>query len=89
MEYYTLLLLGGLVGMQHALEADHLAAVAAMTTGRTSRKALVLRGSVWGLGHTITLLSICGLLLVFGDHLTSDGGVARASGWSNARASRC
>ena len=42
MEYYTLLLLGGLVGMQHALEADHLAAVAAMTTGRTSRKALVL-----------------------------------------------
>ena len=29
MEYYTLLLFGGLVGMQHALEADHLAAVAA------------------------------------------------------------
>ena len=70
MEYYTLLLLGCLVGMQHALEADHLAAVAAMTTGRTSRKALVLRGSVWGLGHTITLLSICGLLLVFGETIS-------------------
>jgi len=70
MEYYTLLLLGCLVGMQHALEADHLAAVAAMTTGRTSRKALVLRGSVWGLGHTITLLSICGLLLVFGEAIS-------------------
>lgn len=70
MEYYTLLLLGCLVGMQHALEADHLAAVAAMSTGRTSRKALVLRGSVWGLGHTVTLLSICGVLLVFGETIS-------------------
>ena len=70
MEYYTLLLLGGLVGMQHALEADHLAAVAAMSTGRASRKALVLRGSVWGLGHTVTLLSICAVLLVFGETIS-------------------
>lgn len=71
MEYYTLLLLGCLVGMQHALEADHLAAVAAMSAGRTSRKALVLRGSVWGLGHTVTLLSICGVLLLFGETISS------------------
>lgn len=69
MEYYTLLFLGCLVGMQHALEADHLAAVAAMSAGRTSRKALVLRGSVWGLGHTVTLLSICGVLLVFDESI--------------------
>jgi len=67
MEYYTLLLLGFLVGMQHALEADHLAAVAAMSAGRSSRRALVIRGGVWGLGHTLTLLSICGVLLIFGE----------------------
>ncbi|NNE38631.1 MAG: high frequency lysogenization protein HflD, partial [Gammaproteobacteria bacterium] len=66
MEYYSLLILGCLVGMQHALEADHLAAVAAMSAGRTSRKALILRGSLWGLGHTITLVSICGVLLIWG-----------------------
>jgi len=66
MEYYTLSLFGCLVGMQHALEADHLAAVASMSAGRTSRRALVLRGSFWGLGHTVTLLSICGVLLIFG-----------------------
>jgi cytochrome c biogenesis protein CcdA len=59
-------LLGGLVGMQHALEAEHLAAMAAMSAGRTTRRALVLRGSLWGLGHTITLLSICGVLLIWG-----------------------
>ncbi len=71
MEYYTLLLFGCLVGMQHALEADHLAAVTAMSTGRTSRRALVLRGSFWGLGHTVTLLSICGVLLIFGGNIST------------------
>ena len=70
MEYYTLVLFGCLVGMQHALEADHLAAVAAMSTGRTSRRALVRRGSVWGLGHTAALLSICGVLLIFGESIS-------------------
>ena len=66
MEYYTLLLLGSLVGMQHVLDADHLAAMATMSTGVSSRRAVILRGSVWGLGHTITLLSICGVLMIMG-----------------------
>jgi cytochrome c biogenesis protein CcdA len=70
MEFYTLLFLGGLVGMQHALEADHLAAVAAMSAGQTSRKALLLRGGLWGLGHTITLLTICGVLLLWGGSIS-------------------
>ena len=71
MEYYTLLLLGGLIGMQHAFEADHLAAVAALTERGNSRRALVLRGSVWGLGHTITLLTICGVLLLLGEAISA------------------
>jgi len=70
MEYYTLLLLGFVVGIQHALEADHLAAVAAMGTGRTSRRALILRGGFWGLGHTVTLSLICGLLLILGETIS-------------------
>ena len=70
MEYYTLLLLGCIVGMQHALEADHLAAVATMSAGQTSRKAVMLRGGIWGLGHTITLLSVCGILLFFGEGIS-------------------
>ncbi|MDH3350371.1 MAG: sulfite exporter TauE/SafE family protein [Gammaproteobacteria bacterium] len=67
MEFYPLLLLGGLIGMQHAFEADHLAAVAALSESRSSRRALILRGSIWGLGHTITLLTICGALLLLGE----------------------
>lgn len=70
MGYYTLLSFGCLVGMQHALEADHLAAVAAMSDGRSSRRALVLRGGFWGLGHTATLLLICGVLLIFGETIS-------------------
>lgn len=66
MDFYLLLSLGCLIGMQHALEADHLAAVAALTDRHGSRRALVLRGTAWGLGHTITLASICGVLLMLG-----------------------
>ncbi|MGH8222243.1 MAG: sulfite exporter TauE/SafE family protein [Woeseiaceae bacterium] len=66
MHYYTLIAFGCLIGMQHALEADHLAAVAALSKSRSSRRAVVLRGSAWGLGHTITLLSICSALWLLG-----------------------
>ena len=67
MQFYTFLMLGCLVGMQHAFEADHLAAVAAISDKAGSRRSLVLRGSVWGFGHTVTLLTICGALLLLGE----------------------
>lgn len=66
MEYFTLVLFGCLIGMQHALEADHLAAVAALSKESSSRRSIVLRGGAWGLGHTITLLTICSALWFFG-----------------------
>ena len=47
--------LGSLLGMRHALEPDHLAAVSTLVTGeRSSRKAAWL-GACWGVGHTATL----------------------------------
>ena len=65
------LALGFLIGMQHALEADHLAAVGAMAVeGRSSKRRLALRGAVWGLGHTITLFAICAAVIVMGLTLT-------------------
>jgi nitrile hydratase accessory protein len=57
--------LGSLLGMQHAFEPDHLAAVATLMTGeRTSAKAAWL-GACWGLGHTLTLLAAGAGLVVF------------------------
>lgn len=71
MEIWSLLAFGILVGMQHALEADHLAAVAALSAGRSSRRGIVLRGAWWGVGHTIALFGICGTVLVLGLTLES------------------
>lgn len=41
--------------MRHALEADHVAAVASLATKTTSMKSAIRQGTVWGLGHTFTL----------------------------------
>jgi nitrile hydratase accessory protein len=55
--------LGTLLGMRHALEPDHLAALSTLLTGeRNVRKAAWL-GVYWGIGHTLTLL-MAGTLLV-------------------------
>ena len=55
--------LGAVLGMRHALEPDHLAAVATLMTGERSSAKAAWLGACWGLGHTLTLL-IAGALLV-------------------------
>ncbi len=52
----SLLLLGFIIGMRHALEADHLAAIATISTKENSLMSGLKHGAVWGLGHTTTLL---------------------------------
>lgn len=66
MEIWSLLAFGVLVGVQHALEADHLAAVAALSARRTTRRGALLRGACWGIGHTVALFAICGTALLLG-----------------------
>jgi ABC-type nickel/cobalt efflux system permease component RcnA len=58
------LLLGLLIDMRHALEADHLAAVAALVISSDSLRTSVVQGAAWGLGHTITLFAV-GSFVVF------------------------
>ena len=60
----SLLLLGFFIGMRHALEADHVAAVASLATQTTSLKQAVKIGSIWGLGHTIALFLFGSLVLL-------------------------
>jgi hypothetical protein len=62
----SMLILGFLMGMRHALEADHLAAVASLSTQGGGWRAGILRGSAWGLGHTLTLLLVGGACLLLG-----------------------
>jgi len=59
------LLIGFLIGMQHALEADHVAAVWAIAARESSPRRIIRHGMVWGLGHTLTLLAFAGGAVVF------------------------
>ncbi|HEX8367739.1 MAG TPA: hypothetical protein VF604_04155 [Pyrinomonadaceae bacterium] len=54
----TILFLGFILGLKHAVEADHLAAVSTIVTERKSLLSSALVGGVWGLGHTISLLVV-------------------------------
>ncbi|MDE0145244.1 MAG: hypothetical protein OXI53_02740 [Nitrospira sp.] len=56
----SILLMGLLLGMQHALEADHVAAVSSLCTGTRSVRRIATHGAVWGLGHSLTLFIFAG-----------------------------
>src|SRR5687767_12056787 len=49
--------LGSLLGMRHALEPDHLAAVSTLVGNERSSVKAALLGLWWGIGHTLSLLS--------------------------------
>ena len=55
--------LGSLLGMRHALEPDHLAAVSTLVTGERNSVKAALLGACWGLGHTFALI-VVGTVLV-------------------------
>ena len=58
--------LGFLVGMQHALETDHIAAISSIAARGTRMADVVKHGLTWGLGHTLTLFSFAGVAIVLG-----------------------
>lgn len=62
----SVLALGLLLGMQHALEADHVAAVSAIAARQTTVRRIVVHGAVWGVGHTLTLMAVSGLAIILG-----------------------
>jgi ABC-type nickel/cobalt efflux system permease component RcnA len=59
-----ILFLGFLLGMRHALEADHMAAVAVLATRAKSLRQAVPLGVMWGLGHTLTLFAFGAVIVV-------------------------
>ena len=64
----SVLLVGFMIGLRHALEADHVAAVASIVTQKQGKSAAWRHGAVWGLGHTITLF-IFGTVALLADTL--------------------
>lgn len=62
----TLLSLGFVLGMRHALEADHAAAMASLAIRNNSMSHTLKQGLAWGVGHTITLLAFSSMVLLLG-----------------------
>lgn len=54
---WTTLLFGLLMGLRHALEVDHVAAVASLAARSGEARRIVGLGALWGLGHTLTLFT--------------------------------
>ena len=60
-------LVGFALGMRHALEPDHLAAVSTLATQEHGGTRASLRlGALWGLGHTLSLTLVGGSLALVG-----------------------
>jgi high-affinity nickel-transport protein len=56
--------LGSLLGMRHALEPDHLAAVSTLVSRERSGARAALLGVWWGVGHTLALLLVGAALVL-------------------------
>lgn len=65
----SLLLLGFLLGMRHAMEADHVAAVATLVRSSENLRDSLRHGAFWGIGHTLTLVFAGGLVLLVGGQI--------------------
>ena len=55
-------LFGVLLGMRHAGEPDHLAAIGTLVAEERSPRGGLRLGAFWGLGHTLSLLAVAALL---------------------------
>ncbi len=62
---WTTLLLGFVLGLRHALDGDHLAAVSTFASEEKNLWRSSLIGVYWGLGHTTALLVFGMLIAIF------------------------
>ncbi|MGH6933961.1 MAG: hypothetical protein ACREEE_16210, partial [Dongiaceae bacterium] len=68
----SILLLGLLIGMKHALDTDHLAAVASLAARSNNLRQAVRQGVAWGVGHTAMLFAIGSAVLIAGTMVPAD-----------------
>lgn len=61
----TLLGLGFVLGLKHALDADHVVAVSTIISQTKSLKKSSIFGAIWGMGHTTTLFLAGSAILIF------------------------
>jgi nickel/cobalt exporter len=58
--------LGLILGMRHSTDADHVVAISTIVSKQRSIRDAAVIGSMWGLGHTITVFVVGSLIILFG-----------------------
>lgn len=62
---FSLLAVGFALGMRHAMDADHVLAVATIVTRERSLRAAAGIGVLWGVGHSLTVFAVGTAIVVF------------------------
>ncbi len=58
--------LGLVLGIRHSTDTDHVVAISTIVTRQRSIRGAALIGSLWGLGHTLTIFAVGCLIILFG-----------------------
>jgi ABC-type nickel/cobalt efflux system permease component RcnA len=58
--------LGLILGIRHSTDADHVVAISTIVSKQRSIRNAAMIGSIWGLGHTITIFVVGSLIILFG-----------------------
>lgn len=60
-----MIVLGLLLGMRHATDSDHVIAVTTIVSRQRTTRGAALIGSLWGIGHTVTIMLVGGVIILF------------------------
>lgn len=71
MLFVWILSLGFILGLKHAVESDHLAAVSTIVSERKGLLSSTIVGGIWGLGHTVSLV-VAGIFVLLLDFHISE-----------------
>jgi len=61
----SIIFLGFFLGMRHATDPDHVIAIGTIVSRQRTIRSAVVIGSVWGIGHTFTIVLVGGAIIVF------------------------
>ena len=64
-ELLTIVAVGFFLGMRHATDPDHVIAVSTIVSRERSLRSAMLIGAFWGLGHTLTILAVGSVIVLF------------------------
>jgi len=71
----SIVLLGFLLGIQHATDPDHVVAIATIVSRRQRFSSGALLGALWGVGHTATIFGVGSAIILFNLAITPTEGL--------------